>query len=128
MSEEQVWRLGLSFSLKRRRSLVYWGTIRSLNNPQYIRFLFNSKDHKVAIQVATPIDREAIKVPAVQDSQFDVTSKAFLRVLYKNCQWDETKNYRAYGVHYPDAQVVEFDLNGAEIIQDEEFVDPEVEN
>jgi hypothetical protein len=124
---EQERRLGLSFSLKRGRSLIYWATIRSLKNPKFIRFLFNSRDHKVAIQVATPIDKEALKVPAFQEvQQYEIASKAFLRVLYKNCHWDESKTYRVYGTNYGNEQVVEFRLEEATIIRDEEFRDPEI--
>lgn len=124
---EQERRLGLSFSLKRGRSLIYWATIRSLKNPKFSRFLFNSRDHKVAIQVATPIDKEAMKVPAFQEvQQYEIASKAFLRVLYKNCHWDESKTYRVYGTNYGNEQVVEFRLEEATIIRDEEFRDPEM--
>ena len=126
MSEQEK-KLGLSFSLKRGRSLIYWATIRSLENPKFIRFLFNSRDHKVAIQTATPIDKEAMKVPAVQDTQYEINSKAFLRVLYKNCHWDENKTYRVYGTYYPEAQVVEYLLEEATVIQDEEFRDPDIQ-
>lgn len=119
--------LGLSFSLKRGRSLVYWATIKALNHPQYIRFLYNSRDHKVAIQIATPIDKEALKVPAVPDPQYEISSKAFLRVLYKNCHWDENKTYRSYGHLFPDEQVVEFELSSAEVIRDDEFRDPDMQ-
>jgi hypothetical protein len=39
---------------------------------------------------------------------------------------DESKNYRIYGTNYGDEQVVEFLLDEAIIIRDEEFRDPEI--
>jgi hypothetical protein len=81
----------------------------------------------VAIQVATPIDKEALKVPAFREvQQYEIASKAFLRVLYKNCHWDESRTYRVYGTNYGNEQVVEFRLEEATIIRDEEFRDPEI--
>ena len=40
-----------------------------------------------------------------------------LRMIWKVCGWNETDTYRAAGTHYPEYNLVEFDLNQADIVQ-----------
>ena len=53
-------RLGLSFSFQRGRLLIYYASIRELQEPEYIRFLFNSREKRLAIQVCEQIDRDPL--------------------------------------------------------------------
>lgn len=40
-----------------------------------------------------------------------------LRMIWKVCGWNETDTYRAAGTHYPEYNLVEFDLKQAVVVQ-----------
>ena len=122
-------KLGLSFSIRRGRLLIYYATIRALGNPDYIRFLFNSRDKKIAIQCCDPIDRDSFRVNKYQEGmkyQFEITSSPFLSVIYKTCHWDADQTYLCYGKEYPENRLVEYKLEDATVIAADQFVDPGV--
>ena len=49
-----------------------------------------------------------------------------MNVLYRLAEWDREKTYKIEGMVYPDNRLVEFRLQNAVLISDEEFRDPEV--
>ena len=121
-------RLGLSFSIRRGRLLIYHSVIRALGEPEQIRFLLNSRERHIAVQSCEPIDQHSFRVPKVQDGerfQFDISSSPLLSVLYKQCGWDADKTYLVYGREFQKNHLVDFDLNTAEVISPDDFVDPE---
>lgn len=121
-------RLGLSFNIRRGRMLIYHSTIRAMGEPEYIRFLFNNRDKKIAVQHCEAIDRDSFRVPKVvpgERFQFDITSSPFLSVVYKACHWSLDESYLVYGVNHPEHNLVEFELKEAIQITPEQFVDPE---
>jgi len=120
-------KFGISFSMKRRRVLIYRSTLRCLGQPQSIRFLLNMKCRRVAVQACEIIDRDSFKVPQYENGskdQYEITSISFLNMIYKIAEWNLNQTYRIYGTSYPGNRLVEFDLEDAEVIQDEEFIDP----
>jgi hypothetical protein len=121
-------RLGLSFNIRRGRMLIYHSTIRAMGEPEYIRFLFNNRDKKIAVQRCEAIDRDSFRVPKVVPGdrfQFDITSSPFLSVVYKACHWSLDESYLVYGVNHPEHNLVEFELKEAIQITPEQFIDPE---
>lgn len=119
---------GISLSLKRRRILIYKETLRSIGAPQNIRFLLNMKKKRIAVQACEAIDRDSFTVPdltTMKDSQYEITSITFVRMVYKLAGWSENLTYRIMGTVYPQNHLVEYELENAIIITDEEFVDPE---
>lgn len=122
-------RLGISFSMKRRRLLIYRSTLRGIGMPKNIRFLLNIKMKKIAVQACEAIDRDSFKVPPLEQGtkeQFEITSINFLNMLYKIAGWKRDCTYRLYGQAYPDNRLVEFRLDDADVIGDEDFVDPDL--
>mgnify|MGYP007070214089 CR=1 FL=1 len=120
--------IGLSFNIRRGRLLIYHSTIRALGNPEYIRFLFNSKDKKVAVQSCEAIDRDSFRVPkpiSGEKFQFDISSSPFLSVIYKACGWGLDESYLVYGKLYPNNRLADFELKTAIQIMPDQFVDPE---
>ena len=121
-------KLGLSFNIRRGRVLVYHSTIRSIGEPEFIRFLFNSKIRHIAVQSCEPIDRHSFRVPVFvpgEKTSFEISSIPFLSVIYKRCHWDENKSYLVYGREYRKNRLVDFDLDTAREIAPEDFIDPE---
>ena len=122
---------GISFSMKRRRVLIYRCTLRALGMPKNLRFLLNMKKKRVAVQACEAIDRDSFKVPEFNlgsKDQYEITSQNFLNIIYKTAEWDREKTYRMSGTVYPENRLVEFDLKNVEEISEEEFVDPEMRN
>lgn len=120
-------RAGVSFSSRRGRLLIYHATIKALGNPDYIRFLVNSREKRLAIQCCEEIDGNHFRVPPWQEgekTQFDVASVTFLAILYKMCQWDQSKTYLVYGEPHPKYRLVDFDLTAAKEIRADQFADP----
>ena len=130
MTEEKTkdYRLGISFSVRRGRLLIYHSVIRRLGEPERIRFLLNSRDNHIAVQACEPIDKHSFRVPKAVEGeryQFDISSSPLLSVLYKQCGWDADKTYLVYGRDYQKNHLVDFDLGTAEVISPDEFIDPE---
>ena len=120
---------GISFSMKRRRVLIYRCSLRALGMPKNIRFLLNMKKRRVAVQACEAIDRDSFKVPEFNlgsKDQYEITSQSFLKVIYKLAEWNRDKTYQLKGVVYPENRLIEFDLAAAEEISEDEFVDPEI--
>lgn len=40
-----------------------------------------------------------------------------LRIIWRVCEWNENDTYRIAGTHYPEYNLVEFNLNQARIVQ-----------
>lgn len=74
MTLGEEYRTGISFSMKRRRVLIYRCTLRSLGVPKNIRFLLNMKQKRIAVQVCEAIDRDSFTVP-----EFDKGEKTSTR-------------------------------------------------
>lgn len=124
-------RTGISFSMKRRRVLIYRSSLCALGMPSNIRFLLNMKQKKVAVQACEAIDRDFFKVPEIIDGgkdQYEISSVNFLKMVYKLAEWKDDGTYRISGVVFPENRLVEFELGDAVKIADEEFVDPEVDD
>jgi len=119
---------GISFSIKRSRVLIYRSTIRELKSPEYIRFLLNKKKHTIAVQCCEQIDQDSFKVPDLANDkrvQFEISSMNFLSIIYEIANWDPKKTYHLTGYYIEKYRLVLYDLNEANVISDDEFVDPE---
>ena len=121
-------KMGLSFSIRRGRLLIYQATIRMLSNPEYIRFLFNSKERRIAIQSCEAIDRNAIRLTKPiggERFQYEISSSPLLSVIYKSCQWNPDQTYLVYGRLFKRNHLVDYQLDSAIQIAADQFIDPE---
>lgn len=122
MTEEN--RTGISFSMKRGRVLIYRCTLRSLGVPKNIRFLLNVKKKRIAVQVCEAIDRDSFKVPEFEkggNDQYEISSKSFLKMVYRIAGWNAEGTYRITGEVYPGNRLVEFAFGDAVAIADEDL-------
>ena len=120
---------GLSLSTRRDRIIIHHATILALGEPEYIRFLINQRDRKVAVQCCEQIDRNHILVPEAESGKeyrFEISSTCLISVVYKICGWDQGKTYVVYGKAHPKHRLVEFDLDTAQIIAADQFEEPEL--
>ena len=113
----------LSFSMKRRRVLIYKSTLRLLGMPSNIRFLLNKEGKRLAVQACEAIDRDSFEVPDMQaDDHFEISSVNFISVIYRLAKWNTEQNYRMTGVYFKSNRLVEFALDEAETISEEQFI------
>lgn len=117
---------GVSFSLKWGKVLIFHATILLLKEPKYVRFLFNPQEKRLAIQCCDKKVPEAFAVPKYNPDnwEFVIKSMEMMRMIYRCCNWNDEKTYRAYGAYYEKYNLVEYELNSAGVIEDSQFVDP----
>ena len=73
----------------------------------------------MAVQATSRKEAECFRVPKYnsKDWDFKICSVQMLRMIWKVRGWNENDTYRAAGIHYPEYNLVEFDLNQADIVQ-----------
>ena len=119
--------LGIAFSRKSASVLIYRATLRALGQPEYVRLLPNPTRGRLALQVCAKEEMGAIRIPKskVKGKPVLICSLVIQRILWDIGGWEKDRNYRIYGRHFPKNEIVEFRLEDAEIIPDEDFRDPE---
>ena len=107
---------GISVSKKRNNTNI---SIKELGDPRYIRFLFNPEKRTLAVQSVSRKEAECFRVPKYnpKDWDFKICSIQMLRIIWRVCEWNENDTYRIAGTHYPEYNLVEFNLNQARIVQ-----------
>ena len=105
------------------RIRIFHSTIKELGNPKYIRFLFNPAKKSLVVQSCKNKEPESFRVPKYNPENWDFTvhSSPMLKMIWKVCEWEENKTYRSDGRYYAEYNLVEFDLNQAEIGSCEEI-------
>lgn len=123
--EEKIY--GVSFSLKWNRTLVHRSTLRVLGHPKYIRFLYNRLNNHIAIQACAFDEKDSVRVNIDwrDKDSFEVKSQGLAILVKKFSGWDEERSYRVYGIYQQQYDLVDYDLNTAVIIRDEQFEVPE---
>ena len=98
---------------------IFRSTIKELSDPKYIRFLFNPEKRTLAVQAAKRKEAECFRVPEYnpKDWDFKICSIQMQRMIWKVCDWSENATYRIAGTHYPEYNLVEFDLKQAVVVQ-----------
>lgn len=104
---------GVSLCQKTGIIRIFRSTIKELGDPKYIRFLFNPEKRTLAVQATSRKEAECFRVPKYnsKDWDFKICSVQMLRMIWKVCGCNENDTYRAAGTHYPEYDLVEFDLN-----------------
>ncbi len=120
--EDSKYKLGISFSMQRRRILIYHDTLRALGEPAYVRFLLNKEARRISLQTCRYGDSGYHEVGDYKNEKwsFEINSMDLIRLLRKICGWRMNCTYRVIGTAIPQHQLVEFDLTQAEPVTDEE--------
>ena len=114
----------MSLSKKWGKTRIYHNTILALENPEYIRLLFNPKKKKLAIQLCTQKKAERFKVPYYNSDKWDfcINSKPLLSMIWKCCSWEPEKTYRLSGELYVQQKLIEFDLDKAMMLEEDDLI------
>lgn len=88
-----------------------------------IRGIFASyliqRKKNLAVQSVSRKEAECFRVPKYnpKDWDFKICSIQMLRIIWRVCEWNKNDTYRIAGTHYPEYNLVEFNLNQARIVQ-----------
>ena len=109
---------GVSLCQKTGTIRIFRSTIKELSDPKYIRFLFNLEKRTLAVQAVKRKEAECFRVPEYnpKDWDFKICSIQMQRMIWKVCDWSENATYRIAGTHYPEYNLVEFDLKQAVVV------------
>ena len=129
MPEQPHEHLGIAFSRKRASVLIYKSTLRALGKPNYVRILPNPSRKRIALQVCAKQEMGAIHISKknMKGKSVIICSLVIQRILWEIGEWHKNSNYRIYGTLFHKNEIVEFLLSDAEVISDEDFIDPECE-
>lgn len=110
---------GISFSLMWGRITIFKTTLKALEFPEYIHFMWNADRKKFAIEACGIDDPGGHRLSESKGREScDVKSLELLRFVFRGCEWKEKVTYRVAGKLNPAKKRVEFDLSEAlEIVE-----------
>lgn len=118
-------RLGISFSHKRNRLIIYRDVFRVLDNPGCFQLRIDQENNLLAIEPCKLGDSGFHIAPDFaeyeQDRCYELCSIELIKFMWGLCGWDEEKTYRIEGIKCPDIPVVIFELDEAVMITDSEL-------
>lgn len=125
MCNDTIGFAGVSLCKKSGKIRIFHSTIKELEHPKYIRFLFNPDRKTFVIQSCKDKVPESFLVPKYTPDNWDfvVHSTPMLGGIWKVCGWDDDETYRIDGIYYAEHNLVEFDLKQAEMLNCDEIVD-----
>ena len=95
---------GISFQLQSNRVYIFHSTILALDEPKYIRLLFNPEKKHLAVQACARRKPESFVVPRYEPETwaFPISSFPLSKMLSECCSWERDKTYRVYGELHKD--------------------------
>lgn len=109
----------ISFYLRNDSVHIFVDALRSIDNPKFVRFLFNTSEMKMIMQPYHKKEFITFRVPSGIYSEdtpykpFRLRSKALCDILSSQMGWDKGLSYRVPGEIYSAQRIVRFDLNKA---------------
>ena len=105
---------GISFSLKWGKIHIYRSSLYCMENPKFIRMLFDPDNKHFALQACGRI-KGSIRVPERigEDWEFRLNSIGLLRMIWDVCDWNDEDTYQVRGKYYTENKLAEFDLMNA---------------
>lgn len=125
--EEKIWHtgvLGMTLNVDEGRITIFRSTLEVLGWPSYYRFLYNPQMNQIAVQVCSATDAGAHRVGKLNEfSSCEIKCVAFVRMVYKNAQWDKRRSYRMIGNLFPEQRLVSFQIQEALPIENGRVLD-----
>ena len=80
--------------------------------------------NQIAVQVCSATDAGAHRVGKLNEfSSCEIKCVAFVRMVYKNAQWDKRRSYRMIGNLFPEQRLVSFQIQEALPIENGRVLD-----
>lgn len=127
MQEQKIWHagvLGMTLNVDEGRITIFRSTLETLGWPSHYRFLYNPQMNQIAVQVCSAADAGAHRVGKLNElSSCEIKCVAFVRMVYKNAQWDKRRSYRMIGNPFPEQRLVSFQIQEALPIENGRVLD-----
>lgn len=127
MQEQKIWHagvLGMTLNVDEGRITIFRSTLEVLGWPSHYRFLYNPQMNQIAVQVCSATDAGAHRVGKLNElSSCEIKCVAFVRMVYKNAQWDKRRSYRMIGNPFPEQRLVSFQIQEALPIENGRVLD-----
>ena len=102
--------LKLTLCLEEESILFNKAVLETMNHPKQVQLLFNEDRQMLLVQACTVDDREAIVIPAVTKSEFEMSGHSLLKRIRRLTGWMDDQPRTVIGTYIASHNAIVFDL------------------
>ena len=106
--------LKLTLCLEEGSILFNKAVLDTLDHPKQVQMLINEERQMLLVQACTVDDREAIVIPAVTQSEFEMSGHSLLTRIRRLTGWTDDQPKTVYGTYIASHNAIVFDLMTAQ--------------
>jgi hypothetical protein len=106
--------LKLTLCLEEGSILFNKAVLDTLDHPKQVQMLINEERQMLLVQACTVDDREAIVIPAVTKSEFEMSGHSLLKRIRRLTGWTDEKPRTVFGTYIASHNAIVFDLMTAQ--------------
>ena len=106
--------LKLTLCLEEGSILFNKAVLDTLDHPKQVQMLINEDRQMLLVQACTVDDREAIVIPAVTKSEFEMSGHSLLKRIRRLTGWTDELPRTVFGTYLPSHNAIVFDLMTAQ--------------
>ena len=106
--------LKLTLCLEEGSILFNKAVLDTLDHPKQVQMLINEDRQMLLVQACTVDDREAIVIPAVTKSEFEMSGHSLLKRIRRLTGWTDEQPRTVFGTYIASPNAIVFDLMTAQ--------------
>lgn len=106
--------LKLTLCLEEGSILFNKAVLDTLDHPKQVQMLINEERQMLLVQACTVDDREAIVIPAVTKSEFEMSGHSLLKRIRRLTGWTDEQPRTVFGTYISSHNAIVFDLMTAQ--------------
>ena len=106
--------LKLTLCLEEGSILFNKAVLETLDHPKQVHMLINEDRQMLLVQACTVDDREAIVIPAVTKSEFEMSGHSLLKRIRRLTGWTDEQPRTDFGTYIASHNAIVFDLMTAQ--------------
>lgn len=106
--------LKLTLCLEEGSILFNKAVLDTLEHPKQVQMLINEERQMLLVQACTVDDREAIVIPAVTKSEFEMSGHSLLKRIRRLTGWIDDQPRTVFGTYIASHNAIVFDLMTAQ--------------
>ena len=106
--------LKLTLCLEEGSILFNKAVLDTLDHPKQVQMLINEERQMLLVQACTVDDREAIVIPAVTKSEFEMSGHSLLKRIRRLTGWTDELPRTVFGTYISSHNAIVFDLMTAQ--------------
>ena len=106
--------LKLTLCLEEGSILFNKAVLDTLDHPKQVQMLINEERQMLLVQACTVDDREAIVIPAVTKSEFEMSGHSLLKRIRRLTGWTDELPRTVFGTYIASHNAIVFDLRTAQ--------------